>query len=561
LLISITFIGWLIFRVGQHPINLPLTYSRDALFSLMQIKNLVTNNQIFYNQQLGFPFGQNLLDFPAFDWWHFCWLKFFSWFTKDIFLIQNIFYWSTFYSIAFTSYYSLRRLQLSFWLACMGSLLFTFLPFHLLRNTNHLFLSDYSLIPLVILLTLELSTNQIVTLLPVNYSSVKNKFWLALLALLISSSGIYYAFFSIFFIMLGLLFNILKYKNKLAIKKTIYIILIILLGLITQFAPTFKYHQLVKTNLAAVQRLPLEAEIYSLKFNQLIFPLNLKWLSVFHLAKPTTFVSGKLKGEGTEYLGIVGVVGLGLILSWPIIKHFFNRPTKLAVNRLSYLTVTGILLSISTGLGTVLAYVFSSQIRAYTRISPYLALMCIMTFLLISQQILNNLHKKSQQQQIAFLVTIICFISLIDQISWYKPDTLKIQTDFTNDQNFVQLIESSLPANSAIIQLPYKAFPESPPINKLEDYELVKPYLHSQNLKWSYGMVKGRPADLWYQQTASQSAQKLVAAIEAQGFAGILINKNGYEDDGELIEASLSAILKSNPLVSADNINEFFLLK
>lgn len=542
----------LVFRIWQHAWTLPLVYTGDSLFSLMIIKNLVINHSLTINPNLGFPFHQNLVDFPLFEGWHWLWVWLISLFTTNIFIIQNVFFFSTFFSIALSSYYVMRRLKITVILAGVGALIFTFLPFHLLSNTNHLFLSDYASIPLAILFTLELATNQSVSLLPRSVSLFKKKYLLTAIALIMAGSGIYYAVFSLFFIGVGLLFSLFKYRNFALSKKALYVIIIIVLGLIVQLAPTIKFHRQYGVNHNALTRLPLEAELYSLKFNQLVLPLSV--LQFFHF-------SGKLKGEGTEYLGIVGVLGLVIILSWPIINKYFDQKTNLIIKRLSYLSFIAILLSISTGVGTLIAYAFTSQIRAYTRISPFLAFMCITAFLLAVQQWFEKLKIKAHQNIFIAILVVITAISLVDQTGWYSPTTSIIQSSFTSDQNLIHQIEVSIPADSAIFQLPYKAFPESVSINQLNDYDLLKPYLHSQNISWSYAGIKGRPGDEWYQQTATQSASQLITTIKQQGFSGILINRDGYQDHGQAIEASLSAIIKTEPLASEDKTSIFYLLK
>jgi phosphoglycerol transferase len=237
-----------------------------------------------------------------------------------------------------------------------------------------------------------------------------------------------------------------------------------------------------------------------------------------------------------------------------MIKHFFHRSTQRLIAALSYLSILAILLSISTGVGTLLAYVLTSQIRVYARISPFIAFMCLTAFLLVVQT-------WWQKKLLAGLMIALITVSLIDQTVWYAPRTSVIQSGFNTDQNLVQQIEAGLPTGSAIFQLPYKAFPESAPIDQLEDYELLKPYLQSRQLNWSYAGIKGRPGDQWYQRVAGQPIDQLVVTIKEQGFAGILINRRGYSDQGRTIEASLSAVIKTPPIISQDKINIYYSLK
>ena len=46
-----------------------------------------------------------------------------------------------------------------------------------------------------------------------------------------------------------------------------------------------------------------------------------------------------------------------------------------------------------------------------------------------------------------------------------------------------------------MFQLPYLYFPEAPSTAHLGPYDLVRGYLHSDDLAWSWGAVRGRGAD------------------------------------------------------------------
>ena len=63
------------------------------------------------------------------------------------------------------------------------------------------------------------------------------------------------------------------------------------------------------------------------------------------------------------------------------------------------------------------------------------------------------------------------------------------------------------------------------------DYDQVHPYLHSDELRWSYGAMKGRPEDVGDDvESPSQAA--------ALGFAGVAIDRFGYADNGAAVEGA-----------------------
>ena len=78
-----------------------------------------------------------------------------------------------------------------------------------------------------------------------------------------------------------------------------------------------------------------------------------------------------------------------------------------------------------------------------------------------------------------------------------------------------------------IFQMPYVPFPESPPVNKMVDYEHFKAYLHSKPLRWSYGAIEEGENDLWQRAVTAKPAEEFVGEISRAGFTGIHTNRDG----------------------------------
>src|SRR5262249_49169653 len=110
-----------------------------------------------------------------------------------------------------------------------------------------------------------------------------------------------------------------------------------------------------------------------------------------------------------------------------------------------------------------------------------------------------------------------------------------VQAEYQQDAEFVKQIEACLPPNSLVFELPYHAFPEAWPIHHLGGYELARPYLHSHQLRWSYGAMKGRDADLWQHQVADCPTDTLVKKLAYAGFGGIYIDRRGFPDVGVML--------------------------
>jgi phosphoglycerol transferase len=78
-------------------------------------------------------------------------------------------------------------------------------------------------------------------------------------------------------------------------------------------------------------------------------------------------------------------------------------------------------------------------------------------------------------------------------------------------------------------------------------------------LKWSFGAMHGRTTDLWQKQTSSLIVPEMLKELIEKGFTGLYIDRDGYADGGQAIEAHLSQLLKIMPHV--DNHRSFWDLR
>jgi phosphoglycerol transferase len=109
-----------------------------------------------------------------------------------------------------------------------------------------------------------------------------------------------------------------------------------------------------------------------------------------------------------------------------------------------------------------------------------------------------------------------------------------------------------------VVSLPYEPFPE--PVQGLRDpYEPAKAFLHTDDLRWSYGAMRGRPED-WAAENTSKPAPELVAAARAEGFAGILLDREADAARSDALEAELRAAVGAEPERSPDGRFAFFRL-
>src|SRR5206468_1464520 len=123
---------------------------------------------------------------------------------------------------------------------------------------------------------------------------------------------------------------------------------------------------------------------------------------------------------------------------------------------------------------------------------------------------------------------------------------------------FVAGIERLLPDGAMVFQLPYVPFPETPALVRMSEYDLMRGYLHSRHVRWSYGGFKGRPQADWQEPLVREPATTMLPALAAIGFQGVYVDRFGYADGATQVESGLAAELGAPALVSPDGRLSFF---
>jgi phosphoglycerol transferase len=129
---------------------------------------------------------------------------------------------------------------------------------------------------------------------------------------------------------------------------------------------------------------------------------------------------------------------------------------------------------------------------------------------------------------------------------------------FADDNAYFGTIEASLPAKAMVLMLPYIPFPEnSAPNGALASDQLI-PYLHTSELRWSNGGIKGRPAADWPGQLANYPENDVALLGAVAGASGVLVERAALADRGASLEASLTSATGTQPLVSPSGEYAFY---
>lgn len=521
----------------------PLLYDADSILHLIFIKRLIDGQGYFLSTAAGFPFDSNLYDFPGSDGASLVALWALGKSIGSAPLALNIYYMAGFPLAAVAGYVVLRKLFVTRLWANVFALLFALLPFHFLRIA-HLYYTWYFTIPVFIWYSIQVCEGFGSSL----RTRGATRWALDLTLLVISASlGVYYAFFGAILIGLSGIYGLLRERALRPLVHSLILITFITFGVLLNVAPNLKYFSEHDRNQVVAQRQAEESEIYGLKIAQLLLPqpqhrskalseITRSYSARFPLVNENSFAA----------LGLVGGVGFLLLLHFALTPQPAMSKVGRIQRQLGFLLVILLLIATIGGFSSLFAQFITSLIRAWNRVSIFIAFMALTGLALA----VNRAFLRRHRIWCGIGAVMIVGVGLWDQTS--RPDTRgleKMQADFRADRSFVARLDSTLPPGSAVYQLPYMTFPEARGLQDLGSYDLGKAYLHSRHLRWSFGATAGREGDDFYGLLSRQPIAIQIELIAYMGFKGIYIDRRGYADHGASLETGLRQVLSEPPVV------------
>jgi phosphoglycerol transferase len=581
--VSVLFAVWVL-RLWRGDLGVPLRYSPvdDAKFYLMLVKGIADHGWYSSNPSLGAPFGQQLVDYPqGADSLNLGLIRLLALSSSNAALLVNLFFLGTFALCAFTAHLVLRVLGLSALSAGVCAVLFSLLAYHFFRGESHLFLSAYYAIPLTAYLFLRvLGGAALFARRPTAgrrifaWASRRTLLTLAI-CVVIGSDNLYYATFAVVMLAGAVLIGAAMRQRASAIQGLL-VAAVVVATVAVNLAPSLVYRSEHGTNVALERSLAgneSSNEAFGLRLSNLLLPAPDARLAPLRHATEA-YDHSIAPGYCEACYASLGTVGdIGFV--------WLTLSALLAIAGVSALPASGRLLRDAAigawfaivvgavgGLASLLELLFTPDVRAWNRISVVVAFFSLLAVGVLLDTLRRRLDPLRHGGAIglAALAGVLLF-GVYDQTSdAYIPPYRATARQWRSDGRLVREIEARLPPGSGIFELPYVPFPEGYPETPVSDqvatyatkYEPLRGYLHSEHLRWSYGAVKGRPAD-WPAALSGQSLPYVLAAAGAAGFTGLWIDPAGFEPaKWARLLAALRATLGEAGLRSPDGELWFF---
>jgi phosphoglycerol transferase len=544
---------WIWAKDVGFSLDVPAFYKQDGLSHGALVKTIIDTGWYYTtNPYLGAPFGANWSDYPTADTANYLLIKAIALFSHDWVVVLNAYYLAGFFLAAFAAYWVVRDLGLGrLWSGLVG-LVFAFLPYHFLRPP-HWLLANYFAVPLGVWLAVA-AWNDTTEEAAAEQGRLGRIGALIAAIVLVGSSGVYYAFFAAFLVCLAALAACLARRRIAAARRAALILGGLVLVVAINISPSLIVRATEGANPDAVQRQPRESEIYGLKLFSLFAPSRVHRSEVLrNLGNKYWNFTPIVLGNAAAPLGIVGSIGLLIIFLRAAGRLSNAASTYRMSDKLSFLAVGMLVLATIGGLGAIFAYTVSPMIRAYDRASIYIGFLAVAVLGFSAQLLLDRMahrHKIAPWLPPAIAIAI-GVVAVWDQTMPFqeRPNVnLSMQR-----RAVIEKLEAMLPAGTMVYQLPYSSFPEAAPLNHMDEYSHLRGYLHSTQLRWSYGGMRGRPGDIWLRTLSTRPIEDQVELAARSGFGAVYLDRRGYSDNGRREEKALQSLLGNPIIVSPDD--------
>ena len=531
--------GW------RRDFSVPFLFWIDSLFYLMQAKSTIDNGWWWFNPLIGAPFGLDELAFPAngnIDQ-ALVWLV--SRFARDPLAAINLAWVLMVVISGPTAMWCFRAIGASWPSAFAMGALFALSPYPIYKNLGHFGMAVY-LVPFVCAVALQLASGR----LPARGFLRGRGLVLVVGSALLCFNYVYYPFFGCFLLLVGTIAGFVNYRERRILRAGVGFLALMIVCTVVNLLPSmYSWWRHGRPTILG-DKAPAQAEVYGLKVRTLVSPTYshsfppFKWWS-----QQETQAQFPLETEnGSARLGAVGAIGfLGLLaclLAAPVVMRY--RAGALWVGA-SQLTIWAVLLATIGGFGSLFALLVTPDIRGYARIAPFIGFFSLAGVALAMDSLFGT-----SRRRIVIASAAVLSLGLLDQSNAavsLNNEHPKTAADMIQLKRFVRQLESRLPADAMVFQLPFRTYMTDTGVARMGSYEHLRLYMVSRRLRWSFPAFSDEQV-AWMKSAERLDPERLPYQLAFEGFAAIVIDRYGYWDNGAVIETAVRAGLTATSVLA-----------
>lgn len=565
-------------RLWHLKLTVPMLYSGDALPMAAHVKTVLKEGWFQYEPNLGAPTGEWYFDFPQADNFHLIGIKLIGWAVPDWAAAMNLYYLIGFPLAAITAVWFLRVVGVSRLLAVALSVVYAIAPYHFVRAESHLYLASYYPVPLALVVLMWVFRGEPLW----TRRPGVPKWWgilsgrgaaVVLITALLGTASQYYSLFFLILLAFAGIVTLIRRKDWRRFWGAAAAGAITVVVLILNVLPGTIYGIVHGPSINTLERNASESEVYGFKLAQLLLPWSSHIIPQLRNFRAHYDATYPLLSENPA-LGAIAAAGL--VASFAIILYVVVGWRSLAakdwtrarwfqtLTELSSLLLVAFLFGTVGGFSTFISFVTSS-IRGWNRIAIVMAILCLAVVGLLVDRVIRAFaarivrgRERRTGAVRAVLAAIVAaglvLVAVVDQSPWNaSASLLTAQADFAADDSYFTQVQEQVPHNGMVLQLPYIGFPEDASPNGTLSSDELRPFLHTDNVRWTAAGIKGRPAADWPEQLEQYPVEQMVTLAAAADMSGILIDGDAYTDKGAVLLKQLQATLGEAPLTSPGN--------
>lgn len=466
--------------------------------------------------------------------------------------LANVYYIFTYALCGSMMFYVLRRFKIEIPIAYVISVLYAFLPGHWGRNIGHLAIGSCFALPLMILGCVYIIVNDDESLQGkmIMHGQIKiNRYVIEGMvgSLLVGFSSLYFCVFSMICHFFSGLIASLN-RNK----KARYTILFLVVDFLTVFFIAFLPNIFNNTAISSLgtTRYVSDIDVYSMKIPQLILPIanhRIPFLSELRMKYSMSFIENE---NGFSSLGLF--LSIGLIFSLVIIlkENLINNKMKV-IKQIGKLNLLIIIVSVIGGLGELIG-LFFGYLRSYNRMSFIIAVLSAITMALLLSMFLNG-KKQGWKWLISIIIMVVFLLDETPTGAMIDIDnSIAYEETWNNEKKFFGILDDAEIQNVLIFPSKFSDL-----YNETQEAkcELMKPYIYTNNIKFTTGYLENSPTDHWIKALEEFDDKEKIKICAGIGFDGILLYKDGFATEEtfyETYKGFLEILGDENLMISED---------
>ena len=547
----------LVVPFGPWPFRVPFSYQEDGLVLTALVKAVAEDGPLHFTR-LGAPFGADFV-----DWGFGGWLIFLVT-TPLVTLLGhagaalNAYWLLTVVAAGVSAAWAFRRLAVPAGVAFVFGVLYALLPWTFYRQVGHIALA-HQFVPPLCLLCLRVAGTR-----PESFD--RGERWITLGACVLQGLNmIYSAFFAFVLLAAALPMGWLRTRRAALARAGALGLLLLAAGAAIPLVPSALYWARHGRNERLAYKTVGDADRYGLKLRHLLLPIDDHPLAPFRaVAARERAARFPEENENLDArLGLLGSLGLLALLGLALGRvSGARRGHDEDLDVAAALTVVALLVAQVGGLGSIFSLLVLPDVRAYNRMSPFIALFALLASAVLASRATERLAASARARPSflgAGLAALLAF-GVADQVPWASMYATRAGSapGFSEDEEFVLRLERLLPASAMVFQLPHASLPVNAPRPPRAPWDPAKAYLSSRTLRWSFGSMLGR-TDRWPRAIEKLPPGEMAERLALAGFSGIWLDRRAFPKPEEArIEEGLAEAAGARPELSTGQRYCFF---